>query len=149
MKNKFFTQLVCVCALLATNIGYAQRQRRNEEKIMKPNYKHTLYACFVRSIVQAIVNNFVPLLSLTFLKSYGIPLSQITLLVTINFALQLIVDLASISFVDRIGYRASAILAHVCAAIGLVCLTILPEVTPEPFWGIMVSVIIYAVGGGL
>jgi len=112
-------------------------------------YDRTLYACFTGYIVQAIVNNFVPLLFLTFQKSYGIPLSKITLLVTINFALQLIIDLISISFVDWIGYRASAVLAHIFTAIGLISLTILPELTSDPFVGIMISVIIYAVGGGL
>lgn len=116
---------------------------------MNPNYNKTLYACFTGYIVQAIVNNFIPLLFLTFQKSYEIPLSKITLLVTINFALQLLVDLISISFIDRIGYRASAILAHIFAAIGLASLTILPELTPDPFTGILLSVIIYAIGGGL
>jgi len=116
---------------------------------MKENYNKTIYACFIGYIVQAIVNNFSPLLFLTFQKNYGIPLSQITLLVTVNFGLQLAIDLISISFVDKIGYRASAVLAHIFAAAGLLCLTILPDLMPEPFTGILVSVIIYAVGGGL
>ena len=116
---------------------------------MDKSYNKTLYACFIGYIVQAIVNNFAPLLFLTFQKSYGIPLTQITLLVTINFMLQLVIDLISISFVDRIGYRISAVIAHVCAAAGLISLTVLPEMTQEPFVGIMISVIIYAVGGGL
>ena len=116
---------------------------------MKQHYNRTLYACFIGYVVQAIVNNFAPLLFLTFQKSYGIPLTQITLLVTINFMLQLVIDLISISFVDRIGYRISAVIAHVCAAAGLISLTVLPEMTQEPFVGIMISVIIYAVGGGL
>ena len=76
---------------------------------MNDQYQRTIYACFVGYIVQAIVNNFVPLLFLTFQNSYGIPLSQITLLVTLNFGLQLLVDLASVGFVDRIGYRACQI----------------------------------------
>lgn len=116
---------------------------------MKQHYNRTLYACFTGYVVQAIVNNFAPLLFLTFQKSYEIPLTQITLLVTINFMLQLVIDLISISFVDRIGYRISAVIAHVCAAAGLISLTVLPEMTQEPFVGIMISVIIYAVGGGL
>lgn len=116
---------------------------------MKQHYNRTLYACFTGYVVQAIVNNFAPLLFFTFQKSYGIPLTQITLLVTINFMLQLVIDLISISFVDRIGYRISAVIAHVCAAAGLISLTVLPEMTQEPFVGIMISVIIYAVGGGL
>lgn len=80
---------------------------------MKNKYQKTIYACFIGYIVQAIINNFVPLLFLTFQDSYGIPLSKITLLVTFNFGLQLLVDLASVGFVDKIGYRASMVIAHV------------------------------------
>lgn len=115
---------------------------------MKTSYKTTINSCFVGYIVQAIVNNFIPLLFITFQSSYSIPLSQITLLVTINFGIQLLVDLASTLFVDRIGYRASAVLAHVCASAGLLMLTVLPEVM-DPFAGILLSVLVYAVGGGL
>lgn len=116
---------------------------------MKNQYGKTITACFVGYIVQAVVNNFVPLLFLTFQKSYGIPLSQITLLVTFNFGIQLLVDLLSVGFVDKIGYRASMITAHVLAAAGLILLTILPEALPVPFAGILIAVMIYAVGGGL
>ena len=70
---------------------------------MKLNYRKTIYACFIGYIVQAIVNNFVPLLFLTFQGSYGIPLSKITMLVTFNFGLQLAVDLISMTFVHKIG----------------------------------------------
>lgn len=116
---------------------------------MKNQYNKTVVACFVGYIVQAIVNNFAPLLFLTFQRTYEIPLSQITMLVTINFGVQLLVDLLAIGFVDRIGYRASMVLAHIFSAAGLISLTILPEVFPNAFAGILVSVIIYAVGGGL
>lgn len=115
---------------------------------MAKNYQKTIYACFTGYIVQAIVNNFVPLLFLTFQSTYGIPLSQITLLITLNFLLQLLVDLVAVGFVDKIGYRASMVLAHVCAAAGFVLLTILPEVMP-PFAGLLTAVLVYAVGGGL
>lgn len=100
-------------------------------------------------IVQAIVNNFVPLLFLTFQRTYEIPLSQITLLVTFNFGVQLLVDLLSVGFVDKIGYRVSMVLAHILSAAGLVLLTVLPEVLGNPFAGILIAVMIYAVGGGL
>ena len=116
---------------------------------MRNQYQKTIYACFVAYIVQAIVNNFVPLLFLTFQDGYGIPLSQITLLVTINFGLQLLVDLISVSFVDRIGYRMSMVLAHALSATGLILLAFLPELMPSPFLGILLSVGVYAVGGGL
>lgn len=116
---------------------------------MKNQYNKTIAACFMAYIVQAIINNFVPLLFLTFQQSYGISLSRITLLVTFNFGIQLLVDLLAIGFVDRIGYRRSMVLAHLLAAAGLVSLTILPEVLADPFVGILTAVMIYAVGGGL
>lgn len=115
---------------------------------MKPTYKTTIFACFVGYIVQAIVNNFAPLLFITLQKIYSIPLSQITLLVTINFAVQLTVDLLATLFVDRIGYRTSIVIAQVFSAAGLVLLTVLPEVMP-PFAGILAAVTVYAIGGGL
>ncbi|MCM1088795.1 MAG: MFS transporter [Muribaculaceae bacterium] len=116
---------------------------------MNPQYRKTITACFVGYIVQAIVNNFVPLLFLTFQRTYHIPLSQITLLVTFNFGIQLLVDLLSVGFVDKIGYRASMVIAHVLSAAGLLLLTILPDVMGSPFVGILIAVMIYAVGGGL
>ena len=116
---------------------------------MKNQYNKTITACFVGYIVQAVVNNFVPLLFLHFQTTYEIPLSQITLLVTFNFGIQLLIDLISVVFVDKIGYRASMILAHALSASGLLFLTILPEILPVPFIGILISVMIYAVGGGL
>lgn len=116
---------------------------------MKNQYNKTITACFVGYIVQAIVNNFTPLLFLFFQRSYYIPLSQITLLVTFNFGIQLLVDLLSVGFVDKIGYRASMIAAHGLSAAGLILLTVLPEVLPAPFIGILIAVMIYAIGGGL
>lgn len=116
---------------------------------MKYSYDCTMRACFTGYIVQAIVNNFVPLLFLTFQRTYHIPLQQITLLVTFNFGIQLLTDLLSVAFVDRMGYQASMVLAHILSALGLICLTVLPERMGHPFAGILISVIVYAVGGGL
>lgn len=116
---------------------------------MKNQYNKTITACFVGYIVQAVVNNFVPLLFLMFQRTYDVPLNQITLLVTFNFGIQLLVDLLSVGFVDKIGYRASMLLAHILSAAGLILLTILPEFLPVPFVGILISVMIYAIGGGL
>lgn len=116
---------------------------------MKQDYQKTIYACFIGYIVQAIVNNFVPLLFLTFQSSYGIPLSRITMLVTFNFGLQLAIDLISVTFVDKIGYRASMLIAHIFAAAGIILLTILPGIFADPFTGLLIAVTVYAIGGGL
>ena len=116
---------------------------------MKNNYQKTIYACFIGYVVQAIVNNFVPLLFLTFETTYQIPLGQITMLITINFGIQLLVDLLSAGFVDKIGYRASILIAHIASAAGLLGLAFLPEFLPSAYAGLLVSVTIYALGGGL
>lgn len=116
---------------------------------MNLSYKSTLAACYTGYVVQAVVNNFVPLLFLTFQGTYGISLSRITILITVNFLTQLIVDMLSAGFVDRAGYRASAVAAHAFAFAGLAGLAFLPDVTADPFAGLLISVVVYAVGGGL
>ena len=116
---------------------------------MHNRYNRTVHACFLGYIVQAIVNNFAPLLFLTFHQTYGIPLSKITLLVTFNFLLQLVIDAASVKFLDRIGYRAAAVLANAFSAAGLILLTVLPGVMRDPFAGLLISVAVFALGGGL
>lgn len=113
------------------------------------NYNHTLYASYLGYVCQAIVNNLAPLLFLTLQRTYGISLGQITLLVTFNFGVQLLVDLASTLFVDRLGYRRCAVIAHVCCALGLAGLAVLPELLPHPYVGLLAAVCLYAVGGGL
>ncbi len=116
---------------------------------MKTIYQKTIYASFVGYIIQAVINNFAPLLFLTFQTSYNISLSKITMLVTVNFGLQLVIDLLAVGFVDKIGYRISIVASHVFSAVGLVALTFLPELFSDPFIGLLISVVIYAVGGGL
>lgn len=116
---------------------------------MNNKYQKTIYACFLGYIVQAIVNNFVPLLFLTFESTYNIPLSKITLLITFNFGIQLLVDLLSAGFVDKIGYRVCAVAAHIFSALGLLGLSVLPEILPDAYIGLLISVTIYALGGGL
>ena len=121
---------------------------RRVEISMDKKYQKTLVACFIGFIVQAITNNFIPLLFVTFQNAYGIPLRQITVLISANFLVQLIVDVIAVQFVDKTGYRIPVLFAHGSAACGLALLTILPEQL-DPFTGILVSVIIYSVGAGL
>lgn len=115
---------------------------------MQAKYQRTLRACFTGYVVQAVTNIFISLLFLTFQSQYGIPLEKITLLITVNFVLQLLVDLAAAFFVDQIGYRAAAVMAHGFSAGGLFLLPILPEMM-DPFTGLLLAVCCYAVGGGL
>ena len=113
------------------------------------NYNNTIVACYIGYIVQAIVNNFVPLLFITFQNTYNISLDRITLLVTVNFGVQLLVDLLSSKLVDKTGWRIAMIAAHVFAALGLAGLTLLPELFEDAFYGLLLAVVFYAVGGGL
>lgn len=115
---------------------------------MKLSYRSTMFACFAGYVVQSVVNNFVPLLFVIFQDTYGIPLGKITLLVTFNFGVQLTVDLLSAKFIDKLGYRVSMLIAHICSAAGLVLLAVLPGIM-DPFAGLLISVMIYAIGGGI
>ena len=112
-------------------------------------FKPTIRACFVGYVVQAIINNFVPLLFTTFMASYGLSLARISLLVTFNFGVQLAVDLLAGLFADRIGHRRCMILAHVFCCAGLAGLSFLPDLLKNPFAGVLICVTVYALGGGL
>ena len=116
---------------------------------MRQNFKYTIYACYIGYIVQAIVNNFAPLLFLTFQKQYDISITKIGLLISINFGIQLLVDFVAVYFVDSIGYRVSMLAAHVFAAAGLIGMGFLPELFADPYVGLVLAIFFYAVGGGL
>ena len=112
-------------------------------------YELTIKAAFMGYVVQAIVNNFLPLLFVQMQHEFIIPLSQITLLITINFLIQLLVDLLSPPVIDRIGYRASMLISNASVIAGFILLTILPGFFEDPFTGILTAVFVYAIGGGL
>ena len=116
---------------------------------MRKNYKLTMLSCFGSYLTQSTVINFLPLLFITFHDSFGIPLQQITLLITINFIVQLVVDLLAAIFIDRVGYRVGAVGSQVFCSAGLILLAFLPNLMPTPFAGILVSVIVYSIGAGL
>ncbi|MBO5069402.1 MAG: MFS transporter [Roseburia sp.] len=118
-------------------------------KSIRENYNHTIYASYIGYVTLAIVNNFVPLLFLTFATEYQLSLSKITLITTINFLVQLAVDLLCTKFIDKIGYRASIILAHLFAGIGFIGLAVLPSALNNAYAGILTAVVLYAIGGGI
>ena len=112
-------------------------------------YRKTLIACYLGFVTQAICANFVPLLFITFHRSYGISFSSLALISTVFFFTQLIVDLLCAKIVDYIGYRTCVVAAEVTSGLGLAGLAFLPEITGNPFVGIIISVVIYAIGSGL
>lgn len=115
---------------------------------MKLGYGHTVTTCFLGYICQSVTINFAPLLFLTFSSEFDIPLSSITALITVNFAIQLLTDLVSPRFVDKIGYKTSMLIAHALCAVGMILLPTLPSLLGG-FFGLLTATMFYAVGGGL
>ncbi len=116
---------------------------------IKNNYNHTVFACYFGYVVQAIVNNFAPLLFLTFKNEFGIPLEKITSLITINFLFQLVVDVIAAKVVDKIGYRKCIVAAQFFSALGIAGMGFLPNLFTDPYYGLLISILLYALGGGL
>ena len=113
------------------------------------NYKKTLLACYLGFITQAITANFAPLLFLKFHQDYNIPLGQIAMISTAFYFAQLLIDLFCAKFVDRIGYRKCVVMSELLSALGLIGLAVLPGAFRSSYTGIMISVIVYAIGSGL
>lgn len=113
------------------------------------NYKTTLIACYLGFVTQAISANFTPLLFVTFKNTYGIGFEKIALIPLVFYLTQLLIDLAATKFADKIGYRACVISSQVLSAAGLVLMAVLPELFPVPFIGILIAVVLYAMGSGL
>ncbi len=116
---------------------------------MRKNYRRTLLACYLGFITQAITANFAPLLFLKFHADYRIPLGQIALIPTAFFLTQLLIDLFCARFVDAIGYRRCVVISEIASGLGLAGLAFVPELFADPFVGILLCVVIYAVGSGL
>ena len=116
---------------------------------MKNKYQKTMIACYLGFITQAIAANFAPLLFLTFHRTYQISLGKIAFISTAFFFTQLLIDLFCAKYVDKIGYRKSVVASEILSAAGLIGLAFLPSLLPDPYVGILISVIIYAMGSGL
>ena len=113
------------------------------------NYKKTLIACYLGYITQAITANFTPLLFLTFKDFYGISLEQVALIPLVFYLTQLLIDLVAVKFADVIGYRTCVIASQAVSALGLILLAFLPNILPNSFVGIIISVVLYAMGIGI
>ncbi len=116
---------------------------------MRTDYQYTIRSCYLGYITQAITNNLAPLLFVVFREEFGISLEMIGRLILVNFGTQILADFLAMRYADRLGYRASAVIAHACSAAGLVCLGVLPFLTEDPYLALTAAVVIYAVGGGI
>ncbi len=115
----------------------------------KTNYRKTLIACYLGFVTQAISANFTPLLFLTFKSNYGITLEKIAMIPLVFYLTQLLVDLVATKYADQIGYRICVVFSQILSAVGLVLMAVLPDLVPSPFIGILISVVLYAIGSGL
>ena len=115
----------------------------------KKKYGKTLLACYTGFATQAICANFPPLLYVTFFKTYGISLSALAMISTLYFFSQLVIDFICAKIVDRIGYRPCIIASCLTTGLGLLGLAFLPDLLPNPYAGVLISVVIYAIGSGL
>lgn len=111
-------------------------------------FRHTKYAAYIGYITQAIVNNLAPLLFVSFQREFSLSLDRISVLITMNFGVQIITDIIAAKYVDRIGYRPACVIAHIFAALGLVGYGVLPFVI-SPYAGLMICSAVCAIGGGL
>lgn len=122
---------------------------KGESMTEQKNYKKTLIACYFGFITQSISANFAPLLFLTFKSTYGIGFEMIALIPLVFYLTQLLIDLAATKFADKIGYRVCVVSSQILSAAGLVLMAVLPELLPVPFAGILIAVVLYAMGSGL
>lgn len=112
-------------------------------------YRHTLRASYIGYITQAAVNNFSPLLFVMFNSVFGLSMLKISSLITVNFGIQLLIDLLSAFFIDRLGYKRSAVIAHFSAFTGMTLLGILPVIMADKYAALLIPTVFNAVGGGL
>ena len=114
----------------------------------KSKYTSTLHACYLGYITQAIVVNLAPLFFVIFQNDFGVSYMDLANLVLVTFVVQIATDATMIKLTPILGYRKSAVLAHGFSVVGLVLLAILPNIM-DPFTGILISVVLYSIGGGL
>lgn len=112
-------------------------------------YTSTKIACYAGYFVQAIINNLASLFYVIFQDEFGLNYSQISWLILINFVSQIFIDFASVKVIEKVGYRISIVFAHAFACAGLILLGILPRAFNNHFIGLVIPIIIYAIGSGL
>lgn len=109
----------------------------------------TIYGCYLGYVVQGIINNMNPLLFVTYQNKLNVSIQAISVLIILNFGLQMAVDIFGAKYIDRIGHRLCMILAHVFTVLGLVSISVLPAILPSPFLGLCIATVLNGIGGGL
>lgn len=116
---------------------------------MSLTFRSTQRACYLGYFTQALIINFTPLLYVTFVTDYGLTFSHLSLLIALNFGVQLLTDIFSASIIDRISPRTAIVTAHGLAALGMVLLALLPHYMANAFAAILIATVTSSIGGGL
>ncbi len=115
-----------------------------------PNYRMTKAACYFTNVTMSIVSNLSPLLFLTFREMYALSFTMLGLLVVINFATQLSVDLIFSFFAKYFNIHKTVKLTPFIAFLGLVFYALMPKFLPQyAFLWIVVGTVIFSVSSGL
>ncbi len=122
--------------------------KENRKGFLSTN-QATIYGCYLGYVVQGIINNINPLLFVTYQKRLNVSIEAISVLIILNFGLQMAVDIVGAKYIDKIGHRLCMVMAHVFTVLGLAGISILPVVLPSPFVGLCIATVLNGIGGGL
>lgn len=111
--------------------------------------KATIYGCYLGYVVQGMINNINPLLFVTYQNRLHVSVEAISVLIILNFGLQMVVDTVAIKVVDKVSHRLCMVLAHVFTVLGLVSISVLPFILPVPVVGLAIATVLNGIGGGL
>lgn len=116
---------------------------------LERKYIPTKLAGYVGFVVQAIVNNFLPILFIVFQDIYGLGYEKLGRLIVFNFAVQMFIDFITPKIIHKIGYRRAAFLCQFTACLGLCLMSLLPRIMPSPYTAMFIAIAVYATGSGL
>ncbi len=122
---------------------------KNNDAAPKDPYKRTLYASYLDYVVQGIVNNVNPILLIYYQRLLGLPLTKISVLIAVNFAVQIATDLLSSRYVGKVGIRKCMLLANGISALGLIGIAVFPMLCANAYPALLAATVLNAVGGGL
>lgn len=115
---------------------------------MKNKYLSTKISGYTGFFVQAVINNFLPILFIALQDVYNLNYARLSVLVLFNFGAQIVIDMLAPKILALLGFRRAAFLSQFTAFFGLALLSVLPKII-SPYLAILVCIIIYATGSGL
>lgn len=116
---------------------------------MQKNYNRLKIACYSTNICMSVVGNLPPILFLTFRSMYGISYSLLGLLVVINFATQLTLDLIFSFFSHKFNIEKVVKFTPALTAIGLALFAAAPVMFPDSIYaGLVLGTVVFSASSG-